>query len=1230
MNPQLPSSGRLPAKPVDWKGTDRFAVRRWIGTGAMGSVFEVFDRDRGQLVALKRLRYFSPAALLLFKQEFRTLADVRHPNLVRLYELVATESHEVFFTMELVRGVDFLAHCRKGGIADFDRLRADLHQLVDAVQALHAAGKLHRDVKPTNVLITDEGRVVLLDFGVATELSQVPEENRREDQPIVGTASYMAPEQAAGAGPTPAADWYSVGAMLFEALVGSAPFVGPVADVLRMKSSVDPRSPSECVADVPPDLDALCSALLKRSPDNRPTGPEILRWLGVCGSEQATASRVSLMDASGATNIAGRDEHLRALRVALDATRTGRSLSIWVGGPSGMGKSSLVQSFLGERATLRDTVVLRGRAYERESVPYKAMDSWVDALSRHLLSLSDRGEQVDLPPDMWALARLFPVLRRVPEIGEASEEVGDDPHRVRQRAFAALRELLASLAKRQPVVVYIDDVHWGDADSAALLLHLVRPPRPPPLLFIMTYRADDARVSPFLVETKAHWPQGAEARELLVGPLDHDDARRFALSLIGSDDDTAQATATAVAREAQGSPFIVEELVRRYESTNPPGGPITLEEAVRERLARLPEGPRRLLEMVAVSGRPLPTSIVGEAGGIGGDVDDAMSLLGARRFVRVGLRNGHEVVEMTHERIREAILAGLPAEVVRDHHLRLARALESTAGADPEAFALHLLGAGERERAAPYAEQAAEQAVTNLALERAVRLFRLALEMGAAASPSASRLQVRLAQSLAWAGRGAEAARAYLDAAAGAPGLRRVELERAAAEQLLASGRIDEGAQGLRRVLARMGMSAPRSTLGALFWLAMYRIWIAAIGLRFVQREPEEVRPEDRLRIEAMYAAAMGFAVVDVLLGACMQARLLILSLRAGDRFQVLRATALEASQLASLGGAPGKHERALLEIAEGIASASTDPEWRAFLDVAKGVGIFLRGGWKEALAMLEASNGKQPYGHTHWHSNANLFGVRALYFLGDIEELGRRQARVCADAKERGDLYTTVNFASSSSITTYLAANDPEGARRQLHEAMAQWSQTGFFVQHWQAMVFEPDIDLYVGEGARAYDRLVRDLPALKRSLLLNVQSVRSMTSYARGRCAIASIDSQPRLRQARIAEARRMALALERERMPWTAPLAGIVRAVAENAAGDREAAIAALRAVIESAEASDMSMHAAVARHRLGTLLGGDKGDALARSALQSIAAHGIGDPIRWAAIYLPGRWASGDPR
>ncbi|HEX4446659.1 MAG TPA: serine/threonine-protein kinase, partial [Polyangiaceae bacterium] len=196
MNRAPAASGKASARLADWPGTERYRARRCIGAGAVGAVYEAFDAERGVTIALKRLRHFSPAALYHFKQEFRTIADVHHPNLVRLHELVATEDREVFFTMELVRGADLVAHVREGGAPDFDRLRDALRRLAEAVQALHAAGKIHRDIKPSNVLVTAEGRVVLLDFGVATELSRSGDDDA-EDQPIVGTASYMAPEQAA-------------------------------------------------------------------------------------------------------------------------------------------------------------------------------------------------------------------------------------------------------------------------------------------------------------------------------------------------------------------------------------------------------------------------------------------------------------------------------------------------------------------------------------------------------------------------------------------------------------------------------------------------------------------------------------------------------------------------------------------------------------------------------------------------------------------------------------------------------------------------------------------------------------------------------------------------------------------------------------------------------------------------------------------------------------------------
>ena len=1147
---------------------------------------------------------------------------------MRLYELVATEEHEVFFTMELVRGTDVVEHVRVQGKADFERLRDALRQLARGVQALHAAGKVHRDIKPSNVLVTPEGRVVLLDFGVATDMSP-SEADLDEEHPIVGTASYMAPEQASGGATTTASDWYGVGAVLFEALVGSAPFLGSVSDVLRMKASVDPPAPSACVERVPADLDALCGALLQRNPGLRPSGADILRLLDANKGDLADAAPDSPATRSDSPQLVGRGDQLLALREAFEVARGGRSVTVLVRGSSGMGKSSLVQEFLDGLEEAQAAVVLRGRTYERESVPYKALDGCVDALSRHLSRLSDRGSQVPLPRDIWALARLFPVLRRAPEVAEARGQDLGDPHRLRRRAFAALRELLATLASRHPLVIYLDDVHWGDADSAALLLDLVRPPNAPPLLLVMTCREDAAETSPLLVETRSQWPQGADAREVAVGPLDAADAAQLALALLAAEGDAARATALAIARESHGSPFLVEELVRSHQGR--PDGEvsekaITLEESIAERVSRLPEEARRLLEVVAVGGRPLPVAVVREAAGLGKEGDTALSLAVTRRFVRVGLRDGHEVVETTHDRIRDAIVSRIPAGRAREHHGRLGAILEATPDPDPEAVAIQLLGAGEKARAGTYAERAAEQAIAKLAFDRAVQLFRIALDGTVASSTDARRLRTRLAEALSFAGRGAESARLYLETAEEQRGVGRVELERAAAAQLLASGRIDEGGRVLHRVLAAVGTRAPGSTLSALAWLLVYRLWLAVVGLRFKDRRPDEVRAEDRARIEAMFAASVGFAVVDVVLGACMQARLLILSLRVGDGAQIQRAAALEAAELATTGGPASKRERDLFDLARALSHRVGSAESNAFLEGALGVSLFLRGRWREAREVLDASSARAPGKRTQWYTNLTLFAVRSLYFSGEIRELARRQARVLADAQDRGDLSTVVNFAATTTITTHLAADDPESARRSLREGMAQWSQTGFLVQHWQAMAFEPDIDLYLGDGAAAYDRLMKDMPALKRSLLLHVQFVRGVTDYAIGRCAVASIEARPERRRARIAEARRVARRLERERMPWTAALAALVIAAVENAEGNRAGTLTALREGRDASERAGMSMHTAAANHRLGQLVGGDEGDALVRSAREVLAGEGIRNASRWIEIYLPGAWGT----
>ena len=378
----------------------------------MGVVFEALDRDRNVRVALKTLkrlgsRKAGAQALLRFKREFRALQDLHHKNLVTLGELIAHDE-QWFFTMELIEGYDLLGYVRPrppmeaGGVRvvtseggrrtsrssvddpperfcrtegrsttagdklDLTRLRAALPQLASGLDALHAAGKVHRDIKPSNVRVSNAGRVVLLDFGLIAEVS----ERSSIDGEIAGTPAYMAPEQATSRAVGPEADWYALGAVMYEALTGRLPFEGTPIEILLKKQTTPPEPPRALAADVPADLEDVCMRLLRIEPSERPTGAEVARILHAGGRAP------SLVASTGThgTPFVGRGEELELLEQTFrDAQRA--TTAVVVDGESGVGKSCLVRRFAEDVAAAHPgTLVLVGRCYEREQVPYKGLD----------------------------------------------------------------------------------------------------------------------------------------------------------------------------------------------------------------------------------------------------------------------------------------------------------------------------------------------------------------------------------------------------------------------------------------------------------------------------------------------------------------------------------------------------------------------------------------------------------------------------------------------------------------------------------------------------------------------------------------------------------------------------------------------------------------------------------------------------------------------------------------
>lgn len=835
----------MTAQRASFAGTGRFEIQSRLGEGAVGVVYAAYDRSHKTMVALKTLGIPSSDSLLLLKSEFRAVQDLQHPNLVQLGELI--EDHgEWFFTMELLEGVDFLKYVRPEPTRfDEARLRDALAQLARGLHALHSAHKIHRDVKPSNVLVTGEGRVVLLDFGIVRDLlAPTP-----RDEGMIGTASYMAPEQAEDEGVTTAADWYSVGTVLYQSLTGELPFRGTFGAVLEQKLATAAPRASARAAGVPPDLDALCADLLRTNPSQRPDGAEILSRLGASVREATSGQHAVFV---------GRKAELGALQGALDRVVAGGTVTVLIEGESGVGKSHLLRSFT-ERLSARHPSALSffGRCYERESVPYKAVDGVVDGIANFLREVGEEDDSL-WPAGMDLLAHAFPVL--APFARRRASSVSLDianPKERRQRTFQCLRELLTRIGSRAPLILGVDDLQWADADSLSLLGEVLRPPHGPRLLLVAAARlGTDGRSSNAAAELRGDVTRirleklPAEETEELIARL---------LPATANESDRRQKV-RAIAHESGGHPLFIDELVRQGPLSAAVEGSaaVRLDDALWSRALRLGDAARELLELTAVAGLPLPQATLARAAGVEtGELFRIAVVLRAERFVRTGGIGLQDSIEPYHDRVRESVLAHLDSEIRKHWHARLAAALEEASSPDPELLATHWSGAGDRVRAATYAVAAADCATRATAFDHAAQLYRRALDLDPSERPARQETERKLAEALTNALRGAEAAEVRLALAERAEGTEALDLRRRAAEQLMCSGHFDRGVQILSAALRAVGIGQPRSTLSLLFSLLFFRLVLRLRGLRRKARNPAKLDRWGLARIDTTRSAGL-------------------------------------------------------------------------------------------------------------------------------------------------------------------------------------------------------------------------------------------------------------------------------------------------------------------------------------------------------------------------------------
>jgi eukaryotic-like serine/threonine-protein kinase len=1244
-------------------GTDRFVVERRIGEGSMGAVYLAQDRDLRARVALKTLRRVDPVGIYRFKREFRALADLHHPNLVRLHELFC-ERDQWFFTMEYVEGRAFLDYVLarsarrspaaqraaeswpqwQSGVAvdgvpeyesgemrldglemlfptplrDAERLRHVLVQITEGLGAVHAVGKLHRDLKPDNVLVTAQGRAVLLDFGIVLESEH--ESQTTLESAVLGTPAYMSPEQAANHPIDESSDFYALGAMLYEALTGTIPFDGPYMEVLKLKQQRDPLEPSRLVSGVPPDLEALCMGLLSRDAKARPRGEAILRALKSRKVVSMPPAPEVEVQSVGNAPFVGRAAELVQLTQALGASDGGKAVVALLSGPSGIGKTTLVERFIDEVVERGQAVVLQGRCYERESLPFKGIDSLVDALARHLRRLPPVQVAEVMPRDVLALAQLFPVLHRVEDVSQTKRrgQLPSDPHELRKRAFAALRELCSRVADRHPLVLFIDDLQWGDVDSARLLVELVTGHDAPAVLLLCAYRDVDQEDNACL-RTLVHQLKDshADVRRIQLGALSQEESVTLARTLLG---DGGREGASVVGKEAAGSPYLLTELVRFVHGRDAQDADgISFEQALEHRLSTLSKDSRMLLQLLSVAARPVPEDMLALASAFNIDLQAGLSELRGEKLVRgVATRDGR-AVECYHDRVREAVTSQLPPELLALWHRRLASTLEASGSQDLEALAVHLLGAGEHARAGLYALRAAAQAERALAFDKAARLYSIAVAHHAQGDTDKRELLARWGDALVAAGRGGEAASVYLEISELAQGADALDLRRKAGVQLVLGGYVEEGLSVLHDLLARLQAPFPDTAEAALQRCAQLHAELHTRGLDTLLRNESQVPTSTLAELDTLWAVALGVLVREPHRPLPWIARYLQLALEAGERERVYQGLCLYHALIdAPLGWSP----LGALSHAEKLVAGHDAQRSNAMWSLAHGLAASQAGDAAKAASALQAAeellHAQGPSGVVELRVCRVAYAqLVSMFGLVDALDAVSGWAR---EAEERNDQLLAVSLGLLSGLAC-LVRDEVDAARQRiaaadlvLHDPDLELQRRCLHVLSVQAALYEQDPSM-LAAAIEAIDRLLAESRFWSTSWQVFLR-----LSRARVHLALAELSaSTPSLQWLTEAD-NDVAEALASPAVSFVDALR-VVSAGIALARGDTAAAIAGLDAVLSSGEAQQQPLLLASALRRRAEL-GQARVAGLVQHADGMMRERGVVDPERMAQLFAPG--------
>ncbi len=606
---------------------DRYEVVSLLSAGGMGEVYKARDPLLERELVLKVLpqrTQFHSEPLERFVREARAASALNHPNIVTIYAIGESDGCH-FIAMEFVKGRTLRQLARDGAPA---RVVAQVgSQAARALAVAHEAGIVHRDIKPENVMVRDDGYVKVLDFGIAQlssdhETAHTGDSRLTRPGMVVGTMRYMSPEQATADEITPASDMFSLGIVLYEMATGRHPFEAS-SDMAVLSSIIlrEAMPPSRLNARIPRDFDAILGRMLAKTPAARPTALEVATILSGI-AEPSSVDGTSAVSQQTRSEVVGREIEKAALREEFTAAASGRAAMVCVSGEPGIGKTTLVEDFLSDLTRSSAHVVARGRCSERlagAEAFLPILDAIEDLLDEDPGGAIRNAFQLHAPS--WT--------KQVAPFDTGPGPV--TPPASQERLKRELAGFLAAICIKQPLILFIEDIHWADTSTVDLLAYVITRLSNDRLFTIVTFRPSELQLAQHAFLTlKLDLQTRGVARELPLAFLTETEVRTLlALKFPGSA--FPPELSRMIHSRTEGNPLFVADVAQYLRVKNvirESGGvwsvvgslpdlerelPESMRSMVQRKISQLNEQDSHLLVAAAVQGHSFDSSVVSAA-----------------------------------------------------------------------------------------------------------------------------------------------------------------------------------------------------------------------------------------------------------------------------------------------------------------------------------------------------------------------------------------------------------------------------------------------------------------------------------------------------------------------------------------------------------------------------------------------------------------------------------------